>query len=406
MWYVQTSGGGKQYTIWSALTGLTLSFDPFNRNTYPFTITPSTSSSVLWTLPIENFDPNTSAIGYAISQDKNGILLYENSGGTIQAGQPGNIHSIWQFKPVTTPSSEVAQQQLGPAGYTYCADGDQDPVQTCTFTRQASIAYGVKGPGSTAGSFRYILNATSAPGTTNLVACNVASFSGIDPAPGRKKACFYAPMLASGDLPIIFYNLNNPILEGQTFTPPTGHIVVAYGAQTVNGGLYTYKDVSSSVPMQHQCSVMEFGLDPAVNVQKYCFLGYAEDFGPSDFSECAGDDQYCPFSGTAVIAYGDASIPSLTYKTFTNGVYCSAASFGLAPLPIGHNSCFYKRVDPMVYSTSTSLPLPTSTPFYFRCAQGDVGQNESHHLPTVSVSLLFGSKLCQKSISSPSLCHN
>jgi hypothetical protein len=345
MWYLS----GKpttNYTLTSAATGqgilLTensggplLQFGPVNNN-----------PSYLWQF-------GSLSGGYTIQSAVTSVeqrwMIYQ--GTTVSLAE--NASYSWNLIPVDTPSSEAAQQQRGPAGYTYCADGDLSPTQYCNFTGPTSVAYGANG------SFRYLQYVSGA----GLTSCQLSSFNGIDPAPGVQKACFYAPYDTAATLSVNFAYVTS---DGGTLNTG-GPVSFAYGAEDPATGaqLYTYATVPGGT---HACGVSTFGYDPAPGIVKGCYsVSPAPPAGPASFAYCATDGGDCVFSGTAAVAYGAGS--AFTYKTFANGAHCGVVSFSVDPDPNVVKSCFYMAATPL--GTVTRSEVPTS--LFPLCANGESG---------------------------------
>lgn len=270
------------------------------------------------------------------------LRYLQESGGdvTTTAGE----NTLFTLVPVATPTSESSQQQIGPPGFTYCADDNPNTPESCSFAGPAWVAYG------TPSSYRYIFNATGS------VPCNQDAFDGVDPDPGALKACFYAPYDISGLYPDFGPGWSS---TGGTFTLPATS-VVAYGTTTSTGTNFTYATFPAG---SHVCSDGGFPFNPS-SLPGTCYtIPLSQTIvGPSaaGFTFCAFDAYNCPFTGTAAVAYGAAG--SYTYKTFTNGVLCAASSFGLDPTPNVPKGCFYA---PATYLTGPAKDgtLPTSFTF-------------------------------------------
>ncbi len=114
--------------------------------------------------------------------------------------------------------------------------------------------------------------------------------------------------------------------EGATCTV-TGTRTVAYGA-----GSYVYRSVTGSTA----CTSTVFGTDPAVGVQKSCYVAPAG--GPSGYTSCAAENTTCTASIPARIAYGADG--AFTYKLATGAISCSTSTFGNDPAPGVLKQCY------------------------------------------------------------------
>jgi len=339
MWYL-SGKPSRYYTLTSAATGQSIYFT-MNGSVANLSLGQANNTTgYLWSITAPYSNPYI--IQSVAISDGNWWLGY--SGTSVRAYTNANLP--WTFTPVNTPSSESAQQQRGPAGYTYCSDGDLSTAQTCSFTGQGSVAYGANG------SFRY-LQYTGGP-----VVCQLSSFNNIDPIRGVHKACFYAPYDKTWTLPS---NFSAVAQDGGTFSNSQS-TVFAYGVVDPNrGALYTYQTITvvgSKIP----CGVATFGYDPAPGFIKTCSQGPNQSTiptAPAGFSYCAGEGGNCVFSGTAAVAYG--SNTKYSYKTFTNGVHCGVDSFGLDPFPNVLKSCFYMAATPLGTVTGPALPSSFSS---------------------------------------------
>lgn len=113
----------------------------------------------------------------------------------------------------------------------------------------------------------------------------------------------------------------------------TGTRNVAYGA-----GSYTFKTVTSSAA----CTNEAFGLDPAANLVKSCYV--APLGGPAGYTECAAENGTCSVTGYGRnIAYGANG--AFMYRVFSTSTQCTNAVFGD---PIGNvaKSCYIATAGP------------------------------------------------------------
>jgi hypothetical protein len=113
-----------------------------------------------------------------------------------------------------------------------------------------------------------------------------------------------------------------------------GTAIVRYGA----GNKWVEKKVKGGV----RCSPHFFG-DPAVGVHKKCYVavsGQASSFkNPPKWVACARDDGICSFSGTRRLRYG--ANDKFLYKTGTDKVRCSPATFGGDPVQGVVKTCYW-----------------------------------------------------------------
>lgn len=277
----------------------------------------------------------------------------------------GSSVGTWNLIPINTPSSEVAMQQAGPAGYTYCADEGS----TCSFAEKASVAFGANG------QFRYLPYYTGAS-----LSCSTSSFNDIDPLQGVKKACFYAPYDHAATLSSGYSHVG--VGEGSQIPVGSTPSPIAFGYYDLadHSMRFTYKMISGT----YNCGVAVFGIDPAVLSPKKCYpvdIPSLIPIGPDGFTFCSMENETCGFSGAAVVAYGatytQASPPSyrFTYKTFANGVTCENGSYGMDPARGTPKACFYLPLTALGYSTHLALPSTTSTvlPYAFQGCAAESG---------------------------------
>jgi hypothetical protein len=114
--------------------------------------------------------------------------------------------------------------------------------------------------------------------------------------------------------------------EGATCTVP-GTRTVAYGA-----GRYVYRTITSGTP----CSTAAFGTDPALDLQKSCYLAPAG--GPGGYAACAAENGRCAFTGPRTVAYGAAG--AFRYLSSVDGVACDSATFGGDPIAGVAKQCY------------------------------------------------------------------
>lgn len=193
----------------------------------------------------------------------------------------------------------------GPDGYVFCATEGQ----YCKFSDTRDVAYG----GNGYYSYKY--------GVTGGIACTNSAFG--DPYYGYQKACYTKPR--------------------STYVGPSGYAFCAYenqycsftgGARDVaygNNGYYYYRyGVTGGI----NCSNSVFG-DPLYGTGKACWTiaantgsgaGTSTHVGPSGYTYCVDEGQYCAFTGSKNVAYGANGY--FYYKTASDGVSCSNSVFG------------------------------------------------------------------------------
>ena len=121
----------------------------------------------------------------------------------------------------------------------------------------------------------------------------------------------------------------------------SGTMAIAYGAN----GFFTYATATDGTA----CSNAVFG-DPAAGVAKICYVEAAPSTA-NVWSQCAGENGACAFTGAMTVAYGTNG--SFNYVTATNGTACSNAVFG----------------DPAVNTVKTcSLVAPPASATWVPCA--------------------------------------
>jgi hypothetical protein len=136
----------------------------------------------------------------------------------------------------------------------------------------------------------------------------------------------------------------------------SGTKVVRYGTE----GRYLYKAFSNGVACRNE----SFGGDPAIGATKSCAV--EGDAAPvssapvvSDgktYAQCAAEWNFCSFSGTRVVRYGDQG--RFVYKTFSNGVSCRNESFGSDPAVGATKSCALESGS----TPAPSVPAPSAPP--------------------------------------------
>jgi non-reducing end alpha-L-arabinofuranosidase len=127
----------------------------------------------------------------------------------------------------------------------------------------------------------------------------------------------------------------------------SGTAAVAYGA----AGQFAYGTFTNGV----SCSNGVFD-DPDYGVVKSCFVSTSfVPPTPGVWTQCAGENGTCSFSGTKQVAYGNSG--HYAYGTFTNGTACTNSVFSPDPDPGVVKACFTAPV-----STSSSTPTPVTTP--------------------------------------------
>ena len=210
---------------------------------------------------------------------------------------------------VTTADAGAASDSTAAAAttlYTPCASEGE----FCAFSGTRQVRYGTDS------------QAFTATGTDGM-ACSNETFG--DPAPGQIKTCAFSSVATS--VVAAASSWVDCAQESQTCTF-SGTRRVRYGSGT-NSVIGVYTSAVS-------CSNSVFG-DPAPGVAKSCaYEDIAQDslLAPAVTSRssravwmaCAGEGQFCSFTGTRAVRYGT----STAYYTgvFTDGVTCSAAVFG------------------------------------------------------------------------------
>lgn len=348
LWYVATRPG-KKYTIVNPTTGQGL----YNSNNAQLILKSPVDSDprFLWEIAA---DGSWKSAGSSMS-----MYYGQGSRGTTVTLSP--VGSPWSSTKLAAGVSErdPASSDSGPRGYTFCADEGG----TCQFTSRASVAFGANG------SFLYSdvtgpFNCSHSPGAP-------------DPAPGVVKACYVAP--ATDDpFPGQVYQATACADESSSCTVAKNQSL-AFGAQTANGWRFTYRsfDEAGTVP----CTRERFGFDPAPGVPKRCYAGFhsgAQPPGPPGFALCAMRNETCSFVGTGAVAFGLAG--RYTYKTATNGIPCTTASFGLDPVP--------GAIGPACYYRQTALPVLS----YVKCADEGPSSGCTFSRNDQTYRVIFGAK--------------
>lgn len=338
-WYVVSAGSGYggSYDLINVQSGTALTH--FGAN--PGLNIQQDSNLFPWFVTTDGFIQPVAAPNVNLGASNGAVILSSGS----------SASNSWLLTPIATPASELSQQQAGPSGYTYCTDEGGSCDLGSTF---GSVAFGANG------SFRFL------PHVTGLQGCSASNFSNLDPAPNVHKACFVASYRPTAFLSNSYYNnFTGGVPEGNSLAP--GMYAFGTGSRDDGAGLYTYK----VLPNGGTCSATTFGYDPAVSSHKMCIgLTVSAPVGPSEFVPCSQEGQTCPFSGTAVVAFGDIrnSTPYLTYRQATNGVDCSYTSFGMDPDPGVHKACFYLAGTPDGYPGT-----PLNSSIWQTCGQVDSG---------------------------------
>ena len=220
---------------------------------------------------------------YYLADNGNTVYVQNGTGGA------------WYLIPVTTPSSEIAQQQAGLPGYTFCADGDAG--QSCNFTGSGSLIYGANG------EFRTLSNLNF-----NNPLCQLSTF-GTDPTPNVHKACFYAPYDPTISLPTNGTTIS--IGEGGTLKNPnrTAMSVIYSGTDPSTGapyGTYTVLGQSASMPW----NVGSFGEDPAFGINKTCYATVSPSATFSLPNSVPSDQSGWAYCGVYTSSTGTVDVPS------------------------------------------------------------------------------------------------
>jgi Glycosyl hydrolases family 18/Carbohydrate binding domain len=130
------------------------------------------------------------------------------------------------------------------------------------------------------------------------------------------------------------------------------------GANDVGGETFTTADAQQVLTFAQQNNITELALWSVNRDQPgYSYSAIFNQFNGgsvistppvgSGWTQCAGENQNCAFSGSAAVAYGAAG--QFAYGTFTNGVSCSNGVFGDPDYGVG-KSCYV--------STSFVPPAP------------------------------------------------
>jgi hypothetical protein len=190
----------------------------------------------------------------------------------------------------------------GPAGFTLCAAQGT----TCAFNGYGrTIAYGNNG--------EFVQRVVSGP-----IPCTHEAFGVPTSTPGA--ACYIAQPgpPPGGWHPCSVEGEHCAALEGQP---------VAYGAY----GAFQYR----AAPGTLLCTNATFGGDPVAGESKAC---YTRSGPPDGFaSTCAIEGAQCAFTGRRTVAFGSRG--AFVYRSFTDGVACTAEAVGDDPLPGAPKSC-------------------------------------------------------------------
>ncbi|MHB1260925.1 MAG: hypothetical protein ACYC2H_04335 [Thermoplasmatota archaeon] len=245
---------------------------------------------------------------------------YSNFGGDPIYG----VHKACWTKTTSTSGTTYT----APSGYssTPCAyEG-----QYCSFSGTRDVAYG------NSGKYYYKYGVTGG-GTT----CSYSNFGG-DPNYGVHKACWTKS--ASGADPGTVYTgpsgySATPCAYETQYCTVSGTMDIAYG----NSGRYYYKyGVSGGTT----CAYTNFGGDPYYGVHKACWTrpssGGTTYVPPSGYTFCAYEGQYCSFSGTRDVAYGNNGYYYYKYGV-TGGTTCTYTNFGGDPIYGVHKACYTRE---------------------------------------------------------------
>jgi hypothetical protein len=172
------------------------------------------------------------------------------------------------------------------SAWTFCANENE----FCSFSGTKLVRYGANT------SFNYQT-------ATNGISCNNATFG--DPIFGTVKHCDYT------DPPPTAWTL---CANENQFCSFSGTNLVRYGA----GSTFNYQTASNGI----SCNNATFG-DPLFGTVKHCDYTGASAI---TWNSCADENQFCSFSGTKLVRYGEGT--SFTYQTATNGISCNNATFG------------------------------------------------------------------------------
>lgn len=215
--------------------------------------------------------------------------------------------------------------------YTYCTE-ESDLI--CSFKGDRNVAYGANG--------KYILQTVQ-----NAITCDTASFGGIDPIRGVKKACYYSPPIGYAKDQLVRNHV------GTVYCADEGEYCNFEGNATpimAGGGKYSTTLFNAS--NNFLCDVRTFLGDPASGKWKACFYqaiqGYVTThYGPSGYQFCAGENGICQFKGPGRIAYGATSFwgnKMFAFGVFNGGVACNNSIFG-DPARGYTKDCFYQVIE-------------------------------------------------------------
>ncbi len=188
----------------------------------------------------------------------------------------------------------------------------------------------------------------SVRGGTN---CTVTAFS--DPAPGIRKVCEVLVQVRvpqnreerredrREDRGDDRYNARTwEKCAGESgYCRVNGTETVKYGA----GSQWATRRVNGGI----KCSPAGFGVDPAIGIQKSCYIVYQEERRRGNASneapswvKCANEGGTCRFEGRRRVSYGVGT--QWAYAIRSGAVGCNTASFGGDPALGREKACYYE----------------------------------------------------------------
>lgn len=258
----------------------------------------------------------------------------------------GVVFALISICAVLWTSNAHAQSTLSINGVTYTRCASEG--QFCSFSGSAKVVFGTSSP------LKYTLNGPF----TNGVSCSNGIVSPTDPAYGVPKSCWYAGTTTStSTTPTTSWT--KCASEGGVCSF-TGTLTVLYGGST------TANNMTKSFTNGAACTNAAFGRDPAVGVDKSCWIPSSGTTTPTSGTSTTSSPTSTPTSGTTSSGT-TGSTTSLSSNTSTSSgkITCSAPAATAGGSPRGSISADTPSADGtrlFALNSTFKLSFVTSAP--------------------------------------------